>query len=372
MKILIVAGYADSILKFRGELIDNLITQGATVHVSCPEINNYSAVSKALVDKGVSVHNISLKRTGINPLVDIRTLFDLIKLMLLIKPNAVMAYTIKPVIYGMLAAWFTRVPQRFALITGLGYAFIGEGSTRSLIRRIAQSLYRIALNRADKIFFQNPDDQALFLDSGITNKKSITRVVNGSGVDISQYAVSSPPKTPRFLLIARLLGDKGVREYVEAARIVKQKYPETIFTMVGWIDDNPGSISQYELDMWINEGIIDFKGKLEDVRPVINECSVYVLPSYREGTPRTVLEAMAVGRAIITTDAPGCRETVMNGKNGILVKVKSIVDLTRAMTKFIESPNLIALFGKESREIAVDKYDVRKVNEYMINEMGIK
>jgi glycosyltransferase involved in cell wall biosynthesis len=172
-------------------------------------------------------------------------------------------------------------------------------------------------------------------------------------------------------MISRLLGDKGVREYAEAALRVKEKYPKIEFVLVGWLDENPDSITQSELDKWVNRGVISFLGKLEDVREVIANCSVFVLPSYREGTPRTVLEAMAMGRAIITTDAPGCRETVIDGENGFLVPVKSVDDLEKSILKFIKQPGLAVSMGKRSREIAEVKYDVKKVNDIMLQEMGI-
>ena len=202
-------------------------------------------------------------------------------------------------------------------------------------------------------------------------------VVNGSGVNVSDFDVMPLPLNGQnqvaisFLLIARLLGDKGVREYAEAAAIIKKNHPDIQFNLVGWIDDNPTAITQSELDAWVNAGTLKYWGKLSDVRPAIAESSVYVLPSYREGTPRTVLEAMAMGRAVITTDAPGCRETVVDGDNGFLVEVKSVQDLVVAMQKFIEQPELAIQMGKRSREIALNKYDVHQVNKHMMTEMGL-
>lgn len=196
-------------------------------------------------------------------------------------------------------------------------------------------------------------------------------VVNGSGVDVDEYTTMPLPKQPRFLLIGRLLGDKGVREYALAAAKVKAHYPNAHFLLVGWIDDNPDAISQKELDSWIESGTLEFLGKLGDVRPAIADCRVYVLPSYREGTPRTVLEAMAMGRAIITTDAPGCRETVVEGENGYLVPVRDSEALANAMLHCIENPDDVSAMGTVSRQIAVNKYDVHKVNQVMLKEMGI-
>jgi len=307
-----------------------------------------------------------------NPIKDLTLLFALRKLMRKIGADYVLGYTIKPVIYGSLAAWIAGVKHRFALITGLGYAFTGEASgLRKVLRILIQQLYRFSLSRNRLVFFQNPDDEALFRQLSLLKPAIPSSVVNGSGVDVTEYTVAAMPGTPSFLLIARLLGDKGVREYVQAAALVKQRYPEVTFRLVGWIDDNPDAISRAELDAWITAGTIDFLGKLSDVRPAISNSSVYVLPSYREGTPRTVLEAMAMGRAVITTDAPGCRETVVDGDNGYLVPVQDVSALAAAMIKLVESPARVTAMGARSRQMAEDKYDVHKVNAVMLGEMGL-
>ena len=229
------------------------------------------------------------------------------------------------------------------------------------------------MRKVEKVFFQNPDDESLFQNLGIiktSDNKSV--VVNGSGVDLKKFNTSPFPTNIQFLLIARLLGDKGVREYFKAAKAVREKRPDIKFGLVGWIDNHPDAISKQELDERIDAGDIFFYGRMDDVKPAISESSVYVLPSYREGTPRTVLEAMAMGRPIITTDAPGCKETVMDGINGYIVKVKSSQALVKAMFSFIEQPELIESMGNNSRKIAEDKYDVDKVNKHMMLEMGFK
>ena len=174
------------------------------------------------------------------------------------------------------------------------------------------------------------------------------------------------------MIIARLLGDKGVREFVDAAKIVKKLHPRITFTIVGWIDKNPNAISQGELQDWIKSGNISYLGYLENVNDIISKCSVYVLPSYREGTPRTILEAMSIGRPVITTDVPGCRETVINGKNGFLIPSKDVDRLVDAMLKFIKNPKLVSEMGKQSRLLAERKYDVEKINAYILREMEIK
>src|SRR5690554_307232 len=374
MSFLLIAGFADSLIVFRKPLIEALLNKGLIVHVAAPELMANAEVMAELNKLGVIAHDIPMQRTGMSPLADLRTLLVLWQLMRQVKPHYVLGYTIKPVIYGTLAAWLARVPQRFALITGLGFAFIGEeDGQRSRVRALVQGLYRKALKRSHTVFFQNPDDEALFRQLNILSSTTISCVINGSGVDVAQFEVAplSTEGAPRFLLIGRLLGDKGVREYVQAAEQVKQRYPQVQFDLVGWIDSNPNTITQPELDRWVAAGTINFLGRLSDVRPAIAQASVYVLPSYREGTPRTVLEAMAMGRAVITTDAPGCRETVVDGDNGFLVPVKDADALAQAMLRFIEQPELIIQMGQRSREIAEEKYDVHKVNAQMLAGMGL-
>lgn len=370
MKFLLIAGLAESLLNFRGPLIEALQARGLEVHVAAPELSANQAMRQVLEAKGLTVHSIPLARTGTKPLADMRSFWALWRLMRRVQPNYVLGYTVKPVVYGMLAARLAGVPRRFALITGLGYAFQGE---RGRLQALVRGLYRLALARVNKVFFQNPDDEALFRRIGILGKGTPSCIVNGSGVNLEHFPlVPLPDGPPRFLLIARLLGDKGVREYAKAAEQVRAQHPEVHFALVGWIDSNPDAIAQNELDAWIQQGDIEFLGILADVRPAIATSTVYVLPSYREGTPRTVLEAMAMGRAIITTDAPGCRETVQDSHNGFLVPVKSVHALVEAMLRFVNLPGLSTQMGLRSREMAKLKFDVHTVNAVMLREMGIE
>lgn len=369
MKVLLIAGLAESLTNFRGPLIAAFIAKKAEVHVAAPELTPTSESGKKLEAMGCILHAYPLARAGTNPLADMRTLWSLFRLMLKVRPSLVLAYTIKPVIYGMLAARLMNVPKRFAMITGLGYAFQRQESGR--LQKLVQVLYKFAINGTHKVFFQNPDDQALFVRRGLLGKVPSV-VVNGSGVDLSFYSQQVITNTePVFLMIARLLGDKGVREYAQAAQNLKANNPKIRFLLAGWIDENPDAISQQELEAWVQAGAIEYLGKLADVRPALAEASVFVLPSYREGTPRSVLEAMAIGRAIITTDAPGCRETVVNGLNGFLVPVKNVDALAFAMQKFIDFPDLTLTMAKASLKIADEKYDVNKVNHHMLREMAV-
>lgn len=374
MKLLLVGGFAESLLNFRGALIDDLLRAGVEVHVASPGLDT-EKWRRALRSRGVIPHHVPLKRTGMNPLADLSAAFCLWRLMRVVQPDIFLGYTIKPVIYGVLAAWLAGVRRRCALITGLGYAFQDqpEGAKAHLVAGLARWLYRLALQHAHCVFFQNPDDQALFGALGLLGPQAESLVINGSGVDIRHFAYSPVPAGEMgFLMIARLLGAKGVREYVQAAELLKQEFPRASFRLVGWIDGGPDSIASSELAAWVARGSIEYLGRLEDVRPALQACSVFVLPSYREGTPRTVLEAMATGRPIITADAPGCRETVIEGENGYLIPIRSGAALTDAMRRFLVNPALVREMGRRSRQMAEGKYDVRLVNAAMLEGMGIQ
>ncbi len=379
MKFLLVASYLPSVLNFRGKLLEAISKKDIQVYILSPDLDLFTNEVNQLRGLGYSVNEIPMQRTGTNPLSDMKTLWAVYNCIRKIKPDYVLSYTIKPVIYGTLAAKLAKVPHRFALITGLGYAFqnVEQGSNRSFFQKLVHGLYQYALFHSHKVFFQNPDDQQLFRELNLIDHNKPTVVVNGSGVNVQDFSLVAPPKNDSgeikqsFLLIARLLADKGVREYAEAAKQIKQTYPEAEFHLVGWIDENPAAIAQEELDEWIADGRLNYWGKLADVRPAIAASSIYVLPSYREGTPRTVLEAMAMGRAVITTNAPGCKETVIHGETGFLIEVKSSESLVKAMQQFILDPSLIEKMGKRSREIALNKYDVDAVNKHMLSEMGL-
>lgn len=374
MRFLVIANALSSVTNFRLDLIKTLQSRGVEVHVACPNDKSHDFDSKVLSELGVKLHDVSMSRAGLNPFQDLNTCWALWRLMRFIRPDKVLGYTIKPVVWGSLAALFARVPQRYALIAGLGYAFVEGGAVsrkRVLVKYAAQFLYRLALNRCQRVFFQNPDDELLFRQSSILKKRTASTVVRGSGVNLDHFQAVPLPKKPAFLLIARLLIDKGVREYAQAAKRLKVQYPEARFMLVGYLDENPESISETELATWTSGGYIDYLGKLGDVRPALAQASCFVLPSYREGTPRSVLEALAMGRAVITTDAPGCRETVIDGENGFLVQPKSADELTRAMEKLIQDPEQMKVMGQVSLQRAREEFDVHKVNAIMLKNMQL-
>jgi glycosyltransferase involved in cell wall biosynthesis len=374
MRILVVASFPESLVKFRGNLLMSLIQRGANVHVAAPALSADVETSNRLVAMGCLCHDIDMMRNGMNPLVDLRTIFSLFWLMRRVKPTHLLAYTIKPVIYATLVAWITGTPRRLALITGLGYGFTGNHTgLRRIFQRIPEMLYRISLKRATRVIFQNPDDRNFFVNAELVDAPR-SMLVNGSGVPLDVFVQRPlPPLTEcHFVLVSRLLRDKGIHEYVAAARKVKSRYPHAVFNLVGWIDSNPSAIRQADLDSWRNEGVIEFHGRIEDVREILAASHVFVLPSYREGTPRSVLEAMATGRAIITSDAPGCRETVIPGLNGYLVPVSDVNGLAIAMEKFLLDSNLALEMGRQSRVIAETKYDVNVVNASMRRYLDVE
>jgi glycosyltransferase involved in cell wall biosynthesis len=367
---MLLGSYAPSLVNFRGPLIAALRARGHEVLAVAPDVDE--ATARALRELGAEPLSLRLSNASLNPLSLLGSLRELRRLLRRHRPDVLVSYTIKPVILGAFAGRTAGVGTIVSLITGLGFAFTGEGGglKRRLARRAATLLYRAALRRSDLVLFQNRDDQALFRTLGLVAADTRTEIVDGSGVDIAHYAAAPPPAGTAFLMIARLLRDKGIREFAEAAKRLRREHPEVPVALVGYLDPSPDSLSPAELDELIACGIA-FHGKLDDVRPALAECSVYVLPSYREGTPRSVLEAMATGRAIITTDAPGCRETVVDDVNGLLVAPRDADALYRAMLRFVAEPALAAAMGEQSRRIAETRYDARKVSADMLRHIGL-
>lgn len=374
MKTVLIAGYADSLTRFRKPLIRALLDEGHKVEVMAPSLTADSPVYIELTALGVRCHAIPMDRTGMNPLMDTYTFFVLIFRLLQIRQDYLLAYTVKPIVYGLIAAFLTRVPARYALVTGLGYAFQCRAGTgkQKVSHWIVSLFYKIALGVAHGVFFQNPDNRAFFMEKGILSAKTPSYVIRGSGVELDRYPFTPlSTKTMRFLYIGRLIIDKGICEFVEAAAIVKGVCPQAECIVVGSIDSNPRSVTQSELDEWIAQGNIIYKGEVEDVRPIIAESTVFVLPSYSEGTSRAVLEAMSMGRPIITTDAAGCRQTVNHGENGFLVPVRDSQSLASIMLYCIARPQQLPIMGIRSRVFAEQHYDVNLVNKIMLQKMRI-
>lgn len=362
MKFILVSPKNRTAYNFRGDLVKEIIACGYEVIVTGPNRDNVEKI-EAL---GARFVEIPMNKNGVNPFADLQYEQALYKLFREEKPDAVLGYTSKPVIYGSIAAKRAGIKNITAMITGLGYAFTQKTMKARAIRAIMSVLYKPALKFADTVVFQNPDDRDEVIRLKLV-KADKCRVVNGSGVNMERFKPLPYPDTITFFMLARVMYAKGIREYLSAAEIVKAKYPDVKFMLLGACEGIQDSISRESLQKYIDEGIIAYYGETDNVAPYYGECSVFVLPSYREGTGRVILEAMATQRPIIATDVAGCRETVRDGITGFLVPAKNSEALAEKMIWFIEHPEKIPEMGKASLEYCKEKYDVRKVNANMLN-----
>ena len=364
MRIAFVASHAPSLVNFRGALIQKLVNDGHEVIAFSPNADDDTI--QALAAIGARHEHYPLQRTGTDPKRDLETLRALTDAFTRLRPDIVFAYTVKPVVWGILAATIAGVPRRVAMITGLGHAFIESEHRKNSTAWIVRALYGFSLRFAHRVIFHNRDDKDQFEREHLVPDDGRAIVVRGSGVDTARFEKTPLPDGPlRFLLIARLLAEKGVHEYVEAARIVRAQHPEVTFELVGPADENPSGITEETARAWHDEGAIHYSGATRDVRPAIQRCHVYVLPSWREGLPRTNLEAMAMGRPLITTDTPGCRETVIRGENGLLVPVKDAHAIANACLEMIRDRGKLQAMGDASHRFATTLFDVHPVNEIM-------
>lgn len=372
-RVVVLTSGAISLPNFRGPLIRSMVDAGVEVFALAPDYDD--KVRNAVRALGATPVDITLERTGLKPLRDLRDAANLYRVLRHLEPDLVFSYFIKPVIYGSMAARLAGVPRRFALVAGLGYVFTpdGRGNTarRRILRAVASSLYRMAFRACDAVFLQNGDDVRELVDAGLLAPAKVRRLA-GSGVDLDILSETPPVVTPpTFLLMGRLLREKGIVEFAEAARKVRVDHPEARFVLLGGTDPNPGGLTAEEVERMATEGGIEWHGHVSDVQPYIVASSVYVLPSYREGKPRSTQEAMAIGRAVITTDAPGCRDTVIDGVNGFLVPVRDADALADAMRRFLHRPQLILEMGQASRRLAEELFDVHTINRVILAEFGI-
>lgn len=374
MKIFLFHTNADYLLGLRLPLLHEFVRRGLCVSALAPNLSDGHV--SALQDSGITGRPYSIDATGLNPVRDFLSFFGIWKLLRKHQPAIVLSNNAKPVIWATLAAALARIDRRYCLVGGLGYAFTPEQGAVSFRRRLVKfvmgRLYKAAFSVATAVIFQNADDRNELVAAGICPAGK-AHVVSGSGVEIERYRpVELPPGPPVFVMVGRLVADKGVREYLQAARRVKQIHPDTRFLLVGQIDSNPTSLQADELAAYVNDGIVEWPGAVADVRPWLQRANIFVLPSYREGVPRSTLEAMACGLAVITTDAPGCRETVdAAGSNGILVRVRDVVSLVAAMQQLICNPEQRAVMGRNSRAYAERRFDTRIVNNDMARIMGL-
>jgi glycosyltransferase involved in cell wall biosynthesis len=345
--VLVCSNYAWTIVNFRLPLIKRLKKAGYQVVV----ITQYDGYENKIAEYVDQIQPLFISRKGVNPFVDIITLLDLVKSFHKLKPDYVLLFTIKPVIYGAIAAKLFNI-KTIVTITGLGTAFIAN----NWITRLVKLLFRYALSSVSTVFFQNSDDRDLFINETLADFQ-VCKLSPGSGLDTRQFPYRAFPLNNEiiFILIARMLWDKGVGEYVEAAKIVKAKYPNTKFQLLGALDvENRTAISNKRMAAWVDEGSVEYLGETSDVRTYIEEASCVVLPSYREGTSRVLLEAASMGRPIIASDVPGCREIVENGISGLLCKSKDCFDLSGQMETMLnlsfEERKLMGIKGREKIE----------------------
>ena len=372
MKIVVCASLAFSLVNFRGALLAKLARHHQVI--ACAPDHD-ADVCRDLEAMGVAFRQIPMRRAALSPFSDLRTLAAYVRLFRRERPDIVLAYTQKPIIYAGIATRLHRRTRFFAMVSGLGHVFSGQGGGhRRLIRLVVSKLYRVAVRRAEAVFTFNRDDHAEMIAAGIVGPHHRVTQVPGSGVDTTQFAERPVPgRGPTFLLIARLLRDKGLYEYAEAARQVRKVYPSARFQLLGPLDDNPGSITRDELQAWREDGLIDYLGTTRDVAPYLAACAVFVLPTcYREGLPRSILEAMATGRPVIATDAPGCRDAVRDGINGYLVQPRDVAGLAGAMLRLAADRALCERMGAASREIAESVYQVDKVNALIVETMALE
>lgn len=348
--VVLSANLAWNIVNFRGALIRGLKEGGYEPVVIAPRD---PAMDARMAELGVEQIALNVDRSGVNPFADLRLLRQYRQIFKRLRPAAYLSFTIKPNIYGAMAASALGVPA-IPNVSGLGTAFIRAGPLQLIVTR----LYRLAFRKAATVFFQNPDDRELFIDRGIVELER-TRLVPGSGVDLKRFVPAPQPDgPPTFLLVSRLLRDKGVVEFIEAARLVRAQMPTARFQLLGPIDEgNRTAISRSDLDRWQRNGVIEYLGAADDVRPYIAAASAVVLPSYREGLPRSLLEAGAMARPLIATDVPGCREVVDDGVNGYFCNPADPGSLASAMKKFAELPiEARAAMGAASRRKVHDRF----------------
>lgn len=369
LHLLLIGPDWDAVKRLRTALVQDMLRAGwrVTIAAGSPEGDDAAAFRQL----GVECVTIPVARTSLNLASGLGLMAAVWRLCRRIRPDAVLAITVKPVTFGLIAAALARVPVRAGMITGLGYAFTdGRELKRRIVRQLVGPLYALSLRTATRAFFQNDDDIADFRRQGLLPDSLRLTRTNGSGVDLAHYdAVPLPTGDPTFVMVARLLVDKGVREYADAARMVRARNPRVTFRLVGALDSNPAAVTQEELDEWVAEGIIDYVGYHADIRSVLQSAHVFVLPSYREGTPRSGLEALAMGRPILTTDVPGCREIVQDKVTGRLVAVRSAAAVADAVEWFIDNESAWPSMAAAARQDAEHRFDVHAVNNVVMSAL---
>jgi glycosyltransferase involved in cell wall biosynthesis len=357
--LLFVVNIPEFFLSHRLPLAVAARNAGFTVHIATGPGSACQEITKL----GFEHHLLPISRSGRNPLAELRTLWGLYRLMRTIRPDLVHLVTIKPVLYGGLMARLSGVPAMVAAISGLGTVFVDRDRPRSWMRRSVEWLYRLALgNPNTKVIFQNPDDRATLIDMGAVSKDK-TALIKGSGVSLASYPILPEPEdVPVVTFAARLLEDKGVREFVGAARLLMQQGVKARFWLAGSLDPgNLTSVSEDVLSQWSKEGVVEVLGHQSDIPNLFANSNIVVLPSYREGLPKALVEAAACGRAVVTTDVPGCRDAIDPETTGLLVPVRDPAGLADAIQFLIENPERRKQMGTSGRALAEREFAIEKV-----------
>jgi glycosyltransferase involved in cell wall biosynthesis len=363
VRVAIVGGYAPNFVPLRGRLTAALAARGHSV-VAVLEAPIDDATRAAIEGCGAECATHSLVAAGITPWRDLRAVFKLARLFRRERIDCVLVYNPKPMVWGAIGAWIAGVRRKIVLVTGRGSVLIGEAT---VVRRAYLALLRLALRRANHVMFQNEDDRALFSSLSIAPRVPTSRAM-GSGVDLEAFNYRAPSETSEFvfLFVGRLLADKGIREFVASAERARALIPAARFRVSGRLDANPSAVAPSELKEWTAHGLVEFVGEPKDIRETIAAASVVVLPSYAEGIPRVVLEAMAIGRCVVTTDAPGCRDTVEDGVSGRLVPPKRVDELVAVFCELERDRHRVRMMGVAARQRAEALFDVREVNRHTI------
>ena len=363
-RVLVFGGLARTLVMFRLPMLRAMVAAGHQVIASAPDED--PEVPVVLNSIGVDWRPINFERNRVQPVRDLLFVKRIRRMIRETKPDRLLCYTIKPNIYGGWAAQAEGIPSA-AMVTGLGTIFMNPG----VKRRIATAMLRKSCRHHDRIFFQNVEDRDDLLRAGVVEDRSKVVMTAGSGVDLDLFPVRPLPDRPVFLMLARLLVAKGVREYLEAARLLRKSCPDAVVRLAGMEDPGSGGVPMGEVDAACRDGDIEYLGHLPDVREALADCSVFTLPSWYEGTPRSVLEAMATGRPIITTDVRGCRETVEDGVNGLLVPARSPSELAKAMIRLAVDSESRAEMGRQSRSLAEKRFDADDVARDILNALDL-
>lgn len=369
MKIVIAASYGPSLIKFRGNLIKKWVSRGHDV--VCISIEPAEEMAEQIKQLGASYYCVAGDRTGTSVFGGFKMISDYKKAFDEIKPDLVFLYMSKPIAFGGIAAIQCKIKRIAVFQTGLEIAFYSKGLKNYLLRILLKTIYKYVQKHCETVFFMCHEDERKMLEWGLVKKEQVC-YVDGSGVDMSHFVKSKLPEAPIVLMIARLVWSKGIREYIEAAKIIKPKYPNAEFLLVGGMDENSEALKQDEIDLLQKEKIIKYYGYQDDVRPYLDMCSIFVLPSYHEGKGTSILEAQAVGRPVITTTAPGCSETVIDGYNGYLVPPKDGKALAEKILNLVENAAKREEMAENAYAFCKKTFDVNIINNNICERLEIK